>query len=295
MDWQDTLIRLYLLVCHSFQHQQHTTAQRLSNNHHPEFTDPEVVTIYLFGILRQHRTLRALYQYTADHLAEWFPRLPCYGGYVQRLNRLHEVFPGLVEQALAQCTRRGLREAVLLVDSMPIVLAASKRSGQARVAAEIANKGRCASKNMYFYGVKVHLVAVQRPGGLPLPAYIGLSPGAAHDLSVLRHLVPHLRQCHLYGDKIYADAALQEQLARDQQVQLWTPVKRAKRQKALLLTESAWSTLVSKVRQPIESLINWIEEQTGLEGASKVRSYAGLMVHVFGRLAAAMFLLSLYP
>jgi hypothetical protein len=49
------------------------------------------------------------------------------------------------------------------------------------------------------------------------------------------------------------------------------------------------STAVSRLRQPIESLVNWLEEKTGIERASKVRSYNGLMVHVFGRLAAALF------
>jgi len=38
-------------------------------------------------------------------------------------------------------------------------------------------------------------------------------------------------------------------------------------------------------------LFNWLEEKTGIQRASKVRSYNGLLVHVFGRLAAAMWLL----
>jgi hypothetical protein len=45
------------------------------------------------------------------------------------------------------------------------------------------------------------------------------------------------------------------------------------------------------VRQPIESLFNWIQEKTNIQAASKVRSYKGLTVHVFGRLAAAMFMM----
>ncbi|MCS3632566.1 hypothetical protein GGP55_003184 [Salinibacter ruber] len=48
-------------------------------------------------------------------------------------------------------------------------------------------------------------------------------------------------------------------------------------------------------RQPIESLFNWINEKTGIQRASKVRSYQGLLVYAFGRLAAAMLLLALKP
>ncbi|MCI5219795.1 MAG: hypothetical protein D3914_11570, partial [Candidatus Electrothrix sp. LOE2] len=42
----------------------------------------------------------------------------------------------------------------------------------------------------------------------------------------------------------------------------------------------------------IESLFNWIEEKTGIQTASKVRSTQGLLVHVFGKLAAAMLMLT---
>jgi hypothetical protein len=44
-----------------------------------------------------------------------------------------------------------------------------------------------------------------------------------------------------------------------------------------------------------ESLFNWIEEKTGIQCASKVRSREGLLVHVFGRLTAAMLTLAFNP
>lgn len=294
MAWQDTLIHLYLYICQHYQHQLGPLALRLSNNDHPTFTDEEVLTIYLFGILKKHRTLQDIYDYVKDHLFDWFPALPCYGGYVQRLNRLCEVFPALLEQILRDCSRQGVLEDVRLVDSMPVVMAHEKRSSQAKVAPELANKGYCASKKMYFYGVKVHLLGFRRPGTLPLPDYIGLSPGADNDLTVLRQILPQLRDCELYGDKIYADRALVEQLYREQNVRLYTPKKKKKGQEELPMTDRAFSEAVSRVRQPIESLFSWIEEKTGIETASKVRSFKGLMVHVFGRLAAAMLLLAFY-
>jgi len=38
-------------------------------------------------------------------------------------------------------------------------------------------------------------------------------------------------------------------------------------------------------------LFNRIQEKTNIQMASRVRSYNGLMVHISGRLAAAMFLM----
>ena len=141
----------------------------------------------------------------------------------------------------------------------------------------------------------MHLLALRRPGTLPVPDYIGLSPGADNDLTVLRSILPRLRDCEVYGDKIYADAELAERLLREQNVRLYTPIKKKKGQKELALTDRVYSKIVSGVRQPVESLFNWLEEKTGIEVASKVRSYKGLMVHVFGRLAAAMFMLAFNP
>ena len=52
--------------------------------------------------------------------------------------------------------------------------------------------------------------------------------------------------------------------------------------------------LVSKFRQPIESLFNWIIEKTNIQRASKVRSTSALLIHCWGKLAFAFFLLVFY-
>ena len=87
------------------------------------------------------------------------------------------------------------------------------------------------------------------------------------------------------------DATLSQTLAQ-QDVLMLTPAKRVRGQERLSAADKLRSTAVSRVRQPIESLFNWINEKTGIQRASKVRSYRGLLVHVFGRLTAAMLLLA---
>ena len=92
----------------------------------------------------------------------------------------------------------------------------------------------------------------------------------------------------MFGDKAYErpDAAIVE---RQQQLRVLTPVKKKKGQAYPDADEKWLSTAVSQVRQPIETLFSWIKKKTGIEITSNVRSYQGLLVHVFGRLAAAMF------
>ncbi len=72
---------------------------------------------------------------------------------------------------------------------------------------------------------------------------------------------------------------------------IYTPIKKCKGQTYLDAMDSLYSTEVSKIRQPIESLNALTEEKVHIQMASKVRPYDGLMVHIFGKLAVAMQLL----
>ena len=293
LDPERTLIRIYLFICRRWHHRLWAIAQRQSNNAAPSFTDEEVLTIYLFGIIKKRRTIRDIYDYTREHFSDWFPELPSYGGFVQRLNRLSAVFAPLVGEALAEIEQKSTHaEAVRIADSMPIMLASEKRSSHAKVASQIADKGYCSSKSTFFYGVKLHVVGERRSSTMPLPRRVGLTSGSTNDLAALRCVLPRLEGGQLYGDKAYCDQSMKERLAEEQNLELLTPVKKKKGQKHLSAADKLFSEAVSRVRQPIESLFNWIDEKTGIQCASKVRSYRGLLVHTFGRLAAAMLLLA---
>jgi len=290
------LIRVYLFVCRHYRDGGlRAVVQRQSNNANPNFTDEEVLTIYLFGLLRKRDTIKDIHEYAEDHFSEWFPDLPSYAGYVQRLNRLSPVFAPLTEAAVSEIDSEEIVQTLRIADSFPVMMAKEKRSSQATVAPQLADKGYCSSKNTFYYGVKLHVVAQQRPGTLPVPDRIGLTPGSKNDLTTLRRVLPTFEGGALYGDKAYVDTSLRERLCEEQNLTLLTPVKKTKGQSSLSAADQLLSEAVSRVRQPIESLFNWIDEKTGIQTASKVRSQDGLLVHAFGRLAAAMLLLSLNP
>jgi len=296
MDWQHMLIRVYLFVCRRWRNGGLCAiAQRQSNNSNPDFTDEEVLTIYLFGLIRKRETIKDIHQYVEDHFPEWFPDLPSYAGYVQRLNRLSAAFAPLTEAAVAEIDSEAVIETLRVADSFPVMMAKEKRSSRAKVAPEVADKGYCSSKDIFYHGVKLHVVALRRPGTMPVPDRVSLTPGSANDLTALRQVLPAIQGGQLYGDKAYVDASLRDRLSEEQNLELLTPVKKSKGQPCLSAADKLLSEAVSRVRQPIESLFNWIDEKTGIQTASKVRSRAGLMVHAFGRLAAAMLLLAFNP
>jgi len=292
MDWQTLLVSIFVYVSEQYKTQLWPYCQRMSNNCHPEFTDEEVITIYLFGIIKQRFEIKTIYDYAHDHLHEWFPKLPSYVAFVNRLNRFESLLMALTEIILNEFSGDDLDNMIRLIDSMPVIMANAKRSSRAKVAGQLANKGYCASKGIYYYGVKIHILGFKRKGTLPLPECIGVTEASMHDLPPFRQIVPQFEGGQVYADSAYIDE-IERIILEKQQVAIQTPVKKKKGQKKLELFDQLFSTSVSRVRQPIESLFNWIEEKTRIQIASKVRSYKGLMVFVFGKLAAAMFLLKL--
>ncbi|MBX7220204.1 MAG: transposase [Blastocatellia bacterium] len=291
MDWETQLIQIYLCLDEAYEPYLAADCQRLSPNQQPlAFTDVEAMTLYLFGHLKEKRTVQAIYDYAVDHLRAWFPRLPSYQAFAQRLNFLAGAFVRLTERLHTKLPPVNATPLIRVLDSLPIVLANAARSGRARIAPDLAAKGYCAAKKMYDYGVKLHIVATRRAGQLPLPEVLLLTPANEFDLTCLRQLDLSVRTGYLIGDKAYQDASLQNQLTQSHALTVLTPVKKRKGQTELGLFEELYSTSMSQLRQPIESLGNWLGVHTDIQHASHVRSQKGLLVHVFGRLALALML-----
>ena len=287
MNWQNHLITIYLYVCKHYQTELWVYSQRMSNYADLSFSDEEVITLYLFGIIDKNRELKQIYESADRHLRPWFPKLPSYVAFVQRVNRVADVFAPLIELIQREsCARQ--QDGVWLIDSFPVALAKQGHRFGACVAQEVADAGYCSTKKLYYYGVRVHVVARRQAGTLPCPEFIGLTGASSHDGKVFEHIRPLLKNNDLYADKAYQrpDATL---IQAAQGLTVLTPIKKEKGQHYLEPSDQWLSTAISRVRQPIESLFGWLEEKTGIECASKVRSYNGLMVHVFGRLAAALF------
>lgn len=250
-----------------------------------------MITIYLFGIMEKRFELAQIHKHTQDHLSRWFPKLLSYGGYLQRLNQLSPVFPPLLN-ALAPVWAGGSKVGIaFLLDSMPIILARGSRCFQAKVAREVADCAYCASKKLAYSGLTLHVLGIRQPGTLPHPDSLELTSARPHDITVLDGLTPYLRHGELYADNADVSEVFEALLA-NQEMFLLTPTKKAKGQEKLRMFEQLWSTSVSRVRPPIESFFSWLERKTGIQFASPVRSLNGLLVPIYGRLSAAMYMLS---
>jgi len=99
-----------------------------------------------------------------------------------------------------------------IADSMPTRVAKGQRASQATVASErTPDVGYCSSKDTFYHGVKLHVIAGKRSGKLP---QAGLTPGSENDLQALRQVLPTIEGGVLCGDKAYCDGPLKERLGR---------------------------------------------------------------------------------
>lgn len=292
--WKEQLITLYCTVCQCYGSGISAQVQRLSNNFRPQFTDEEVITVYLWGILQRRFEVKAIHNYIKMHLIEWFPKLPSYQAFDRRLGELSPAFSRLAEMWMVEQPIVATDMNTLLVDSLPILLAKASRSTRAKVAPELCSKTYNASRQQWYYGMKLHIIGRRRQGTLPFPIAISASEASCHDLPVAKQMVGthSFAGVLLLGDKAYADATWKQALAA-QGIQLLTPYKLHRGEAARLPGGDSMDTSISRARQSIECFFNWLHEKTGIQIASKVRSMKGLLVHLFGRIAAALF--SLLP
>jgi hypothetical protein len=265
--------------------------QRFSNNSNPEFTDQEAMTVYLYSKHVEHRfKVKHIYEFASEHLRSRFPELPSYVAYTNRINRLSEAFKGLTEDILTNYQPPDCDTGITLIDTMPVITCSGKRS--AKVAPEITGKGYCSAKGMYYHGLKLHALGFSRKGHLPHPERLLFSKASVNDLTFLKEICDDMYERTFFGDKICGDKDFWQEKQKSHQLEMLTPIKGVKgqteqekqRDKAYV---DLFSAAVSSVREPIESLFNWLIEKTDIQRAGKVRSTEGLLTFVCGRLAAA--------
>ncbi|MCY7344595.1 MAG: hypothetical protein LH614_00085 [Pyrinomonadaceae bacterium] len=117
------LIQLYLWVCLVCDKHPMLKYQRLSNNWQPDFTDQELITIYLFGHFQGHFNQKRIYGYISHHFLDWFPDLPSYQAFNRRLNELAEPLKIMVFELMAKFAQDNefFAEQDCVIDSVPIM------------------------------------------------------------------------------------------------------------------------------------------------------------------------------
>ena len=89
-DKDDKLVRIYFYICDKFEELQFY-CERFSNNNKPEFTDQEIMTVYLYTMHHEgHTKVKDIHRFASDYLMSWFPKLGSY----QAFNNLEVLLQG---------------------------------------------------------------------------------------------------------------------------------------------------------------------------------------------------------
>lgn len=289
------LITLYTHICESYKNELQWEVQRFSpNGNTGQITDEELLTIYLFCTMYEQKTTKkAMYEFILDYWHSWFPSLPSYKNFSTRLNNLVEACQLLLSLTMEQFELSSDKIPILIGDSMPIITCSHKRN--AKIAPNLADKSYCATKNLHYYGVKIHALNLHRNTHLPFPVKVGITPASTPDITALRPVLELANADATFLDKAYCDKQLEQTMQLNGN-ELFVPVKKLKGVLSVLnpfdkAANDLFSTAVATIRQPIESFFNWIQEKTKIHIASKVRSEAGLLLHIYAKLVAAVLLL----
>lgn len=285
------LVEIFFYVSDAYEKELKFSCERFSNNNCPDFSDQEIMTVYLFCTSQEQRTkIKQIYAFADEYLRSWFPKLPSYAAFNNRINRLSEAFRLLTASLLRTHQPSDCASHESLLDSLPVITCSGKRTG--KVAPELTDKGYCSTKSLYYHGLKLHTLAFRRVKQLPYPEQLLITAASENDLNVFRNAWSNIENRTFFGDKIYHDNNFFERLYKSHNAVMLTPVKAVKGQSEWekqhdSAANDLFSKAVSKVRQPIEGWFNWLIEKTDFQRANKVRSAKGLLVHVFGKLAAA--------
>ena len=285
------LVKIYSTICEKFEKDLKYTCERFSNNTKQDLTDQEIMTIYLFVTEEEQRfTIKQIHKFASDYLRSWFPNLGSYSGFSNRLNQLSEAFRNFTNSLFEDFMPQDCHLNQSLLDSMPIITCSGKRF--AKVAKDLTDKGYCSTKSLYYFGVKLHALAFRRDKTIPFPEEIQITPASVNDLTVFKEAWSNKTNRCFFGDKIYINQDFFSDLEKEKNSIMMTPIKGVKgecqenknRDKA---ADDLFSVAVSRIRQPIESLFNWLIQKTDIQRTSKVRSSKGLLVHIFGKIASA--------
>jgi len=262
--------------------------ERFSNNAVPDFTDAELFTTAIFPILMGYPIKKDGHRYVRRHYHRWFPKLPTYEVWNRRLNHEHEALAYLFHVMLKSFAAHLGHQ--FIVDTFPVSVCQAQHASGSRAAQPFVSKGYCAAKKKYYIGAKVEILAAPRPGQLPMLGGYFIATAKTHDLKIAQNTLADLTGVVLYGDKAFVDQSFQLELFENYS-QLIVPVKKKKNAPPLGLFDEAFNSLHASMRQPIESLIAWLNNKTRIEDASKIRSVNGLFAQVALKMIAALLLL----
>ncbi|KPJ21705.1 IS982 family transposase, partial [Streptococcus phocae] len=111
-------------------------------------------------------------------------------------------------------------DSIVIIDSFPLPLCQPVRNYRTRIFNDLADIGYNASKHLWFYGFKVHMLVT-------LSGYIlndVVTPASVHDLRAVDDLLENCQKHYILADLGYLSYELRKHL-KQKGYHLWTPLR----------------------------------------------------------------------
>ena len=175
---------------------------------------------------------------------------------------------------LVQLIRKAMSEMLpsdklAIIDSFPLPLCQPVRNHRASIFKGLADIGYNASKHLWFYGFKVHMLVT-------LSGYIlnyVVTPASVHDIKVVYELLEGCKQSVILGDLGYLSSELKKDLEQEG-YHLWTPFR-----KNMTVSEEHNNWKVMAMRRTIETRFSELCRLFDIEH-TLTRGLAGLQLRM---------------
>lgn len=244
----------------------------------PKVSDSELITIYLFCELAGKHSESEHVRFVKQWLYSYFPRMIDQSRYHRRLANLGRLINDVRLYVLNE-VNLGLSDDHI-IDSTPIPVIGFRRAHYTPLFPEAAY-GRCAARNLTYYGFKLHLITDTQG----IPVHFEMTPANVADGSMTEETLMLSSQGRtVFGDKGYLSASVKKGLMETASIDLRTPVRNNMKNKP----PKADTRVLNSLRQRIETTNGMLKDHFSLEKVYS-KTLFGLALRVLGKITAFVF------
>lgn len=245
----------------------------------PVFTDSEVITLMIVQDYIPFPSETQFVEYVRANYLELFPKLVDQSQFNRRARSLRFLVEQLRRYWIQQ---KGWHlQGQYLLDTKPIPVVGYKRSKHRSDFAGSADYGRCASRNLNYFGYK--LVAISTLDGIPI--VYDLVPANLDERLAAEAVIDYLVSCDIFADKGFIGVEWQTQIFDQTNNLIWTP----KRSNQYLQNDKSLDQWLCSVRERIEGVFHEIQNTGRNIERLLSKTVIGLATRVIAKMTSHLF------
>jgi len=242
----------------------------------PRFTDSEVITLMLAQDYIPYASETQFIGFIRANYLDLFPKLITQSQFNRRVRALRLLVEQLRRYWIQQ---KGWHlQAQYLLDTKPVPVVGYKRSKRNSDFVGSANYGRCASRNLQYFGYK--LVTITTLSGIPV--VYDLVPANLDERLAAEAIIDHLAYCDIFADKGFIGLEWQTQIFDQTNNLIWTP----RRSNQYLQNTRRLDRYLCRVRERIEGTFHEIQNTGRNIERLLTKTVVGLCTRVIAKMAS---------